>query len=55
MISASTILLLVVAAIVLWLLFSEIPLPATVRNIFAIIIGVALLLWLLSLMGFVAL
>lgn len=48
----SAVVVIVLVAVVIWLLFTQIPLPPMVRNIIAIVVAIMLLIWLLSLMGF---
>lgn len=55
MITGSTLVVLLVVALLLWLIFYVIPLRQDVRNILGVIVAVALVIYVLVLLGVVRL
>lgn len=54
MISGSMIVILLGICVLCWLLFYLIPLPPFWKNVFAVVLAVGILLWILNLMGVIA-
>lgn len=48
LLSPATLIYLLLVALVVWVIFYVLPLPPIVRTIFAVVIGVALIMWLLG-------
>lgn len=55
MVSGNLVLLIIVAVVVGYVVFFMLPIPSGLRTILAIIAAIFLFIWLLSLMGFIAL